>query len=50
MESKLKDMGGIAYNAKIEGLKTGESRTIYLSHYDSEHGKIMMVRMYETSE
>lgn len=43
-------MGGIAYNAKIEGMKTGESRTIYPSHYDSEHGKIMMVRTYETSE
>lgn len=43
-------MGGIAYNAKIEELKRGESRTIYPSHYDPEHGEIMMVRTYETTE
>lgn len=40
-------MGGIAYNAKIEGLKSGESRTIYPSHYDPEHGEIMMIRTYQ---
>lgn len=39
-------MGGIAYNVKVEGLKSGESRTVYPSHYDPEHGKIMMVRVY----
>lgn len=43
-------MGGIAYNAKIEGLKRGESRTVYPSHYDPEHGEIMMVRTYETTQ
>lgn len=39
-------MGGIAYNAKVEELKKGESKTIYPSHYDPEHGQIMMVRVY----
>lgn len=43
-------MGGIAYNAKIEGLKRGESRTVYPSHYDPEHGEVMMVRTYDTAD
>ena len=34
-------------DAKAEReLKKGESKTIYPSHYDPEHGQIMMVRVY----
>ena len=43
-------LGGITYTAKIDGLDGGDSITIYPSHFAKAGSKIMMVRMYETTE
>lgn len=40
-------IGGIAYTAKINDLKAGESKSVQPSHFDPECGVIMMVRIYE---
>ncbi|MCD7808708.1 MAG: hypothetical protein LUH02_05140 [Erysipelotrichaceae bacterium] len=40
-------VGGIAYTVKITDLKANSSQTVQPSHYDSEYGVVMMVRIYE---
>lgn len=43
-------VGGITYNAKISGLKAGESIVITPSHFSSEGSVVVMVRTYDTDE
>lgn len=43
-------VGGITYTAKVEDLKSGESKTIYPSHFDSDGGEIMMVKTYDSKD
>ncbi|MCD7807965.1 MAG: hypothetical protein LUH02_01375 [Erysipelotrichaceae bacterium] len=40
-------VGGIAYTVKITDLKANSSQTVQPSHYDTEYGVVMMVRIYE---
>lgn len=43
-------VGGITYTCVIDDLESGESRTIYPSHFSSEGSVVMMVRRYEEKE
>lgn len=43
-------VGGITYNCKLDDLESGESRTIYPSHFSKEGSVVMMVRVYDSKE
>lgn len=43
-------LGGITYTAKIDNLASGETKTVYPSHFSAEGSRIMMVRTYDTTE
>ena len=50
MEDADTYIGGITYTAKVTELEAGKSQDILPSHYSKESSKIMMIRIYDTTE